>query len=113
MGLDPEKLKDFLELPKCVSHWCPNSKPQALRSMLYDPWQKELAALLARTKRERDMYQNKGKRGVSAVANSVAVSVPLLQVSLTLHMLNDTIGNKALSCVSRTKNGRREHDNSS
>jgi hypothetical protein len=61
MGLDPEKLNAFLELPKCASHWCPNSQPQALRSMLYDPWQKELAALLARTKREI-CTKTKGKR---------------------------------------------------
>jgi hypothetical protein len=63
----------------------------------------EGACCIAGKNKKRDMYQNKGKKGVSAIANSVAVSVPLLQVSLTLHMLNDTIGNKALSCVSRTK----------
>jgi hypothetical protein len=33
----------------------------------------------------------------------LAVSIPLLQDSLTLYMLNGTIDNKALSCVSRTK----------
>jgi len=47
----------------------PKQPTQALRSMLYDPWQKELAALLARTKREI-CTKTKGK-GVLALLQIV------------------------------------------
>jgi hypothetical protein len=58
--------------------------------------------LLARTRGEI-CAKTKGKRVFALLQIVLAVSVPLLQDSLTLHMLNDTIGNKALTCVSRTK----------